>query len=133
MVTTSKVSGTKDVRRNLEQTRQQLRDKILDLVQVEAGIVLDRSKQLVGKDTRELEKSGKIASVVQTPTETSAVITYGDPDPYYAVYAHEKDQANNKYLERALRERADKTGREFIEAIRAAVIPYFVAPPGSHE
>lgn len=121
MGTTSKLTGTKDVRRNLEQTRQALRDKLLDLVQIEADIVLARSKELVGVDTGTLRDSGKIASVIQTDNETSAVITYGDPDPYYAIYAHEKDQKNNKYLERALRERADKTGRELQTAVKSVV------------
>lgn len=125
MATTSRVTGVKEVRRNFDKVRHEIHGKILDLVQAEADIILARSKELVGVDTGALRDSGKVASVVQVDTvngtETSAVISYGDPDPYYAIYAHERDQANNKYLERAIRERADETGREFVEAVRDVV------------
>lgn len=79
--------------------------------------IFDRSQEYVPVRTGELKRSGKIEIVTGSRGQKTVEISYGDPEPFYAIYQHEipfrHDRPPNpplarwKYLESAVNELKD--------------------------
>jgi Bacteriophage HK97-gp10, putative tail-component len=89
-----------------------LPDEIDRALQDQAHVILQVAKERCPVDTGALRDSGKLEDTVKSGHEIAVPITFGDPEPYYAIYVHEDLEAKHpnggqaKFLESAINDYA---------------------------
>jgi hypothetical protein len=89
-----------------------LPDEIENALRSDAEVTLEIAKQRTPVDTGALVDSGMLGEPEKSGFQYSQPITFGDPEPYYAIFVHENLEARHpnggqaKFLESAVLERS---------------------------